>query len=208
MTANRAASIRARLKQHTDTSKQDFNLTLTRYGLERLLYRLSISEHAPNFLLKGALLFQLWYGQVHGAHGPGEQPGQVQHTHTDQRRTLRRGLPPGGLQHIGFRHGPTAGSGPGRPNGANDQPRCRVRSRSRLGPSWPVGQRARQGAHHMGAPKADAHQTDASHGEPLRRSSTPERGHRCRFTRAFPSVEAPQVRLRTCRGTNAAWCSA
>jgi len=38
MTANRAASIRARLKQHTDTSKQDFNLTLTRFGLERLLY--------------------------------------------------------------------------------------------------------------------------------------------------------------------------
>ncbi|MGY4828506.1 nucleotidyl transferase AbiEii/AbiGii toxin family protein [Sphaerotilaceae bacterium SBD11-9] len=65
MTANRAASIRARLKQHTDTSKQDFNLTLTQYGLERLLYRLSISEHAPNFLLKGALLFQLWYGPAH-----------------------------------------------------------------------------------------------------------------------------------------------
>lgn len=65
MTANRAASIRARLKQHTDTAKQDFNLNLTRYGLERLLYRLSISEHAPNFLLKGALLFQLWYGQPH-----------------------------------------------------------------------------------------------------------------------------------------------
>ena len=65
MTANRAASIRARLKQHTDTYKQDFNLTLTRYGLERLLYRLSVSEHTPNFLLKGALLFQLWYGQPH-----------------------------------------------------------------------------------------------------------------------------------------------
>ena len=65
MTANRAASIRARLKQHPETSKQDFNLTLTQYGLERLLYRLSVSEHAPNFLLKGALLFQLWYGQPH-----------------------------------------------------------------------------------------------------------------------------------------------
>ena len=65
MTANRAASIRARLKQHTDASKQDFNLTLTRYGLERLLYRLSVSEHAQNFLLKGALLFQLWYGHPH-----------------------------------------------------------------------------------------------------------------------------------------------
>jgi len=65
MTANRAASIRARLKQHTDATKQDFNLTLTQYGLERLLYRLSVSEHAPNFLLKGALLFQLWYGHAH-----------------------------------------------------------------------------------------------------------------------------------------------
>ncbi|CAG0931805.1 hypothetical protein RHDC3_01997 [Rhodocyclaceae bacterium] len=65
MTTNRAASIRARLKQHTDTTKQDFNLTLTQYGLERLLYRLSISGHASNFLLKGALLFQLWYGQPH-----------------------------------------------------------------------------------------------------------------------------------------------
>jgi hypothetical protein len=47
MTANRAASIRSRLKQYTYTSKQDFNLTLTRYGLERLLHRLSVSEHAP-----------------------------------------------------------------------------------------------------------------------------------------------------------------
>ena len=67
MTGNRAASIRARLKQHPNTSKQDFNLTLTQYGLERLLYRLSVSEHAPNFLLKGALLFQLWYGHPHRA---------------------------------------------------------------------------------------------------------------------------------------------
>lgn len=65
MSANRAASIRARLKQHAAESKQDFNLTLTRFGLERLLYRLSVSDHAGNFLLKGALLFQLWYGHPH-----------------------------------------------------------------------------------------------------------------------------------------------
>lgn len=65
MTANRAASIRARLKQHADASGQDFNFVLTRYGLERLLYRLSISDHANHFLLKGALLFQLWYGHPH-----------------------------------------------------------------------------------------------------------------------------------------------
>ncbi|NPC57816.1 nucleotidyl transferase AbiEii/AbiGii toxin family protein [Caenimonas soli] len=57
--------MRARLKQHADASKQDFNLILTYYGLERLLYRLSVSSHAPNFLLKGALLFSLWYAHPH-----------------------------------------------------------------------------------------------------------------------------------------------
>ncbi len=65
MSRNIAASVRARLKQHADATKQDFNLTLTHYGLERLLYRLSISPHAPNYLLKGALLFSLWYDQPH-----------------------------------------------------------------------------------------------------------------------------------------------
>ena len=65
MSRNIAASIRARLKQHADAKKQDFNLTLTHYGLERLLYRLSISPHASNYLLKGALLFSLWYDQPH-----------------------------------------------------------------------------------------------------------------------------------------------
>lgn len=36
MSRNLAASIRSRLKQRSDTAKQDFNLTLTHYGLERL----------------------------------------------------------------------------------------------------------------------------------------------------------------------------
>ncbi|MBD9667832.1 nucleotidyl transferase AbiEii/AbiGii toxin family protein [Variovorax sp. VRV01] len=65
MSRNLAASIRARLKQRADATRQDFNLTLTHYGLERLLYRLSISPHAANYLLKGALLFSLWYDQPH-----------------------------------------------------------------------------------------------------------------------------------------------
>ena len=65
MSRNLAASVRARLKQHADATKQDFNLTLTHYGLERLLYRLSVSEYASNFLLKGALLFTLWYDVAH-----------------------------------------------------------------------------------------------------------------------------------------------
>lgn len=65
MSRNVAASIRARLKNVADARKQDFNLVLTHYGLERLLYRLSVSQHAPNFLLKGALLFSLWYDIPH-----------------------------------------------------------------------------------------------------------------------------------------------
>ncbi|MDP9995662.1 hypothetical protein J2W30_004570 [Variovorax boronicumulans] len=65
MSRNLAASIRARLKQRADATKQDFNLTLTNYGLERLLYRLSVSTHASTYLLKGALLFSLWYDQPH-----------------------------------------------------------------------------------------------------------------------------------------------
>jgi hypothetical protein len=65
MTTNRAASIRARLKQHTDATGEDFNLVLTRFGIERLLYRLATSEYATQFVLKGALLFALWYGSPH-----------------------------------------------------------------------------------------------------------------------------------------------
>ena len=36
-----------------------------RYGLERVLYRLSMSRYAAQFILKGAALFQLWTGQPH-----------------------------------------------------------------------------------------------------------------------------------------------
>jgi hypothetical protein len=65
MSRTSPASIRTRLKQRADAQKQDYNLILTRYGLERLLYRLSISAHANSFLLKGALLFSLWYDTPH-----------------------------------------------------------------------------------------------------------------------------------------------
>lgn len=62
---NMAASVRARLLNRARETRQDFNLILTRYALERLLYRLSISPHADQFLLKGALLFDLWFDIPH-----------------------------------------------------------------------------------------------------------------------------------------------
>ena len=63
--SNRAASVRARLLNRARTDRTDFNLILTRYSLERLLYRLSVSPWADQFLLKGALLFDLWFDQPH-----------------------------------------------------------------------------------------------------------------------------------------------
>jgi hypothetical protein len=39
---NRAASVRARLLNRARAERTDFNLMLTRYSLERLLYRLSV----------------------------------------------------------------------------------------------------------------------------------------------------------------------
>ena len=49
---NRPASIRQRLLNLSRDRGEDFNLTLTRYGTERLLYRLSQSERADHFVLK------------------------------------------------------------------------------------------------------------------------------------------------------------
>lgn len=58
--ADLAASIRQRLLQVSRDNGEDFNRTLTRYGIERLLYRLSQSAYSHRFVLKGALLFPLW----------------------------------------------------------------------------------------------------------------------------------------------------
>jgi predicted nucleotidyltransferase component of viral defense system len=62
---NIAASVRARLTQAAKRDGEDFQYILTRYALERLLYRLSKSEHVANFVLKGALLFQFWTRTAH-----------------------------------------------------------------------------------------------------------------------------------------------
>jgi len=59
---NVAASVRQRLLNHARTQGQDFQLVLTHYAIERLLYRLQHSEYAGRFVLKGAMLFRVWEG--------------------------------------------------------------------------------------------------------------------------------------------------
>ncbi|MGO7049266.1 nucleotidyl transferase AbiEii/AbiGii toxin family protein [Rhizobium johnstonii] len=57
---NVGASVRARLLDRSRAERTDFQILLTRYALERLLYRLSLSEHRDRFILKGAMLFVTW----------------------------------------------------------------------------------------------------------------------------------------------------
>lgn len=58
-------SIRDRLKNIAEENNEDFNYVVIRYGLERMLYRLSKSEYKDRFVLKGATLFLHWQGEPH-----------------------------------------------------------------------------------------------------------------------------------------------
>ncbi len=57
---NLPASVRQRLLNLAHENRQDFGMLLTKYALERFLYRLSVSQHRDSFVLKGALLLQVW----------------------------------------------------------------------------------------------------------------------------------------------------
>jgi len=58
---NIATSIRQRLLNLARERGEDFQQLLVSYALERLLYRLAQSRHCDRFVLKGALLFRLWF---------------------------------------------------------------------------------------------------------------------------------------------------
>lgn len=62
---NVAASIRQQLLNLAREQNEDFGLVLTRYAIERLLYRLSKSHYADDFILKGAQLFSIWTERPH-----------------------------------------------------------------------------------------------------------------------------------------------
>lgn len=64
---NVGASIRQRLLNLAKARGQPLELLLTRYALERLLHRLSLSPHRERFVLKGALLLTTWFDEPHRA---------------------------------------------------------------------------------------------------------------------------------------------
>ena len=62
---NIGASVRSRLLNLAQERNQPFDLLLTRYVLERLLYRLTLTNHRERFVLKGALLMTTWLDDPH-----------------------------------------------------------------------------------------------------------------------------------------------
>ncbi len=61
---NLPASVKQRLLNLSRQTQVEFNVLLTKYALERFLYRLSVSRYRPQFILKGALLFGVWSQEV------------------------------------------------------------------------------------------------------------------------------------------------
>jgi hypothetical protein len=63
--ADLAASVHARLLAYAKHHGEAFQDVLTRYGIERFLYRLSCTSARDTMCLKGALLFALWFDVPH-----------------------------------------------------------------------------------------------------------------------------------------------
>jgi hypothetical protein len=57
---NPAASVRARLFAHAKKHGDDYQRVLTRYAIERLLFRLGRTDAVERYMLKGAMLFVTW----------------------------------------------------------------------------------------------------------------------------------------------------
>ena len=63
--ARKAASVRQRLLDRAKARDENYQLLLDVYAVERLIYRLSISPVSDRFVLKGAMLFALWFDVPH-----------------------------------------------------------------------------------------------------------------------------------------------
>lgn len=58
---NVAASVRQKLLNMARGDRRPFNELLQYYAMERFLYRLSCSEYADLFILKGAMMLRIWH---------------------------------------------------------------------------------------------------------------------------------------------------
>jgi len=63
--SNVGASVRQRLLNLRDQTREDAQALFAQFAIERFLYRLSRSSLADRFVLKGAMLFRVWSGSLH-----------------------------------------------------------------------------------------------------------------------------------------------
>lgn len=59
------ASVHQRLLNLVQKGEGDFQTLMTRYALERVMYRVSQMEQGKQLILKGAMVFCLWGGRLH-----------------------------------------------------------------------------------------------------------------------------------------------
>ncbi len=64
---NYAASVKQKLLNLARERKEDYQLLLTKFALERVLARISASRFQTSFILKGAMLFEIWSETSHRA---------------------------------------------------------------------------------------------------------------------------------------------
>jgi predicted nucleotidyltransferase component of viral defense system len=64
---NYAASVKQKLLNLARERKDDYQLLLTKFALERILARISASRFQTSFILKGAMLFEIWSETSHRA---------------------------------------------------------------------------------------------------------------------------------------------
>ncbi len=85
-----SASVNQRLLNLRDSRKEDFQVILNRFGLERLLYRISKSPFADRLILKGAFSFELWGHQMYRPTRDADFLGIIEPSLEEIRRVFKR----------------------------------------------------------------------------------------------------------------------
>jgi len=101
---NLPASVKQRLLNLSRQTQVEFNVLLTKYALERFLYRMSVSRSRLHFILKGALLFGVWSKELHRTTRDADflslQPPSLERLASDFRKICEVQAEPDGIRFL------------------------------------------------------------------------------------------------------------
>jgi len=89
VSSNETDLVRKQLTRIARETERPFADVLRYYGMERFLYRLSVSPYASKFVLKGALMLQMWQGANARPTFDVDLLGRVENSVENIRETLR-----------------------------------------------------------------------------------------------------------------------